>query len=132
MQLYKNSCLWINSSPGLGIVSTFSIAAFDSIATSCTSFLHNVIKDILSFERIQRRTTKHILSNYNISYKSRLLELHLLTLMYSFEIQDVLFAIKSLKSPTRNFDINRYIMFIQGHTKSSTHKKLKHHLHTNN
>ena len=80
-----------------------------------------LIKDILCFERIQRRATKHILNNYNISYKSRLLELHLLPLMYILEIQDVLFEIKSLKSPTRNFDINRYITFTQGHTRSSTH-----------
>ena len=41
--------------------------------------------------------------------------------MYILEIQDALFAIKSLKSPTRNFDINRYITFTQGHTRSSTH-----------
>ena len=91
-----------------------------------------LIKDILCFERIQRRATKHILNNYNISYKSRLLELHLLPFMYILEIQDVLFAIKSLKSPTRNFDINRYITFTQGHTRSSTHNKLKHRLHSTN
>ena len=52
--------------------------------------------------------------------------------MYILEIQDVLFAIKSLKSPTRNFDINRYITFTQGHTRSSTHNKLKHRLHITN
>ena len=51
--------------------------------------------------------------------------------MHIFEIQDVLFAIKSLKSPTRNFDINRHITFTQEHTRSSTNK-LIHHLHINN
>ena len=40
-------------------------------------------------------------------YKIRLLELNLLPLMYIFEIQDFLFAVKSLKSPTRNFDITK-------------------------
>jgi len=91
-----------------------------------------LIKDILSFERIQRRATKHILNNFTMSYKYRLLELHLLPLMYIFEIQDVLFAIKSLNSPTSNFDINNYIMFTQDHTRSSTHGKLIHISHSSN
>ena len=69
-----------------------------------------LIKDILCFERIQRQATKHILKNYIISFKSRLLELRLLPLRYIFEIQDILFAIKSLKSPTHNF---HNIIFIQ-------------------
>jgi len=51
-----------------------------------------MIKDILLVERIQRRATKYILNKFTISYKSRLLELHLLPLMYIFEIQDILFA----------------------------------------
>jgi len=98
--------------------------------TYCSQLWHPyLIKDILSFEHIQCCTTQHILT---ISYKSRILELHLLSLMYFFEIQDVLFAIKSLKSPTSNFDINSYISFTQGHTRSSTHGKLIHISHYSN
>jgi len=49
--------------------------------------------------------------------------------MYIFEIQDILFAVKSLNSPTRNFDITKYITFSHGHTRSSVHNN---HLHTSN
>ena len=59
-----------------------------------------LIKDITMIERIQRRATKYILNDYNSSYKSRLQQLNLLPLMYNFELQDLLFLIKSLKSPT--------------------------------
>ena len=39
-------------------------------------------KDILFIERIQRRATKYILNDYNVPYKSCLLQLELLPLMY--------------------------------------------------
>jgi len=43
-----------------------------------------------------------------------------------------LFAAKSLKSSTRNFNIANHISFSQAQTRSSVHNKLKHHLHTSN
>ena len=69
------------------------------------------IKDILLFERIQRRATKYILNDYNSSYKSRLLHLNLLPLMYIFELNDLNFFIKSYKSASSHFNINDYINF---------------------
>ena len=82
----------------------------------------------MHFERIQYRVTKYILNNYDTYYKPRLLELRLLPVMYIFEIQDILFATKSLKSPVQNFDINNYniVTFSQGHTRFSTCSKLNH------
>ena len=74
-------------------------------------------------ERIQRRATKYILSDYTSSYKSRLQQLNILPLMFVFELQDLMFLIKSLKSPTDNFNINNYITFASGTTRSRTHHK---------
>ena len=71
----------------------------------------HLIKDITLLERIQRRATKYILNNYELSYKSRLEQLHLLPLMYIYELNDLLFFIKSLKYPTSHFDISKYIQF---------------------
>ena len=65
-----------------------------------------------------------------ISHKTRLLEFNLLPLIYIFDIQDILFVVKSLTSPTRNFNIINHIKFSEGHTRSSAHDKLKHYLHT--
>ena len=44
-------------------------------------YLH---KDIQNIERIQRRATKFILNDYDSNYKTRLLTLKLLPLMYLF------------------------------------------------
>ena len=56
-------------------------------------------------ERIQRRSTKYILNNYTSDYKTRLLKLKLLPLMYLLDLSDVLFFIKSIKLPSDNFNI---------------------------
>jgi len=66
------------------------------------------MKDIINLERIQRQATKHILYDYTSCYKDRLLSLKLLPLMYILELQDILFAIKSL---TNQFNIKNFITF---------------------
>ena len=85
-----------------------------------------LIKDILLFERIQRRATKYILNDYTSSYKSRLLKLNFLPLMYTFELNDLTFFIKSYKSPSQHFNINDYMKFRISNTRSSTYHKLIH------
>ena len=85
-----------------------------------------LIKDITMLEHIQRRATKYILNDYTSSYKSRLQQLNILPLMFVFELQDLMFLIKSLKSPTDNFNINNYITFASGTTRSRAHHKLVH------
>ena len=47
-----------------------------------------LIKDILLLERVQRRATKFILGDYSMDYKSRLTNLKLLPLMYTYELTD--------------------------------------------
>ena len=70
-----------------------------------------LIKDIVSLERVQRRATKYILNDYTSSYKSRLQQLHILPLMYVYELNDLMFLVKSLKFPNDNFDITDHITF---------------------
>ena len=50
-------------------------------------------------------------SDYTSDYKSRLIKLQLLQLMYVYELSDILFFIKSVKSPNNSFDIMNYVSF---------------------
>ena len=82
-----------------------------------------LIKDIQKLECIQRRATKYILNNYDLSYKQHLEQLHLLPLMYTYELNDLMFFIKSLKSPSAHLDISQHIQFASHSTRAaSTHK----------
>ena len=59
----------------------------------------NLIKDIFSLERVQRRATKYILSDYSTDYKSRLINLKLLPLMYIYELNDIIFSSNHVSHP---------------------------------
>ena len=85
----------------------------------------NLLKDISRLERVQRKATKFILSDYLSCYKSRLLALNLLPLMYWLELQDMMFLIKLLKEPAYNFNILDYISFSTTSTRSGSTRKLK-------
>ena len=74
-------------------------------------------------EQIQRRATKYILNDYTSSYKSRLNQLNILPLI---KLQDLMFLIKSLKSPTDSFNIDNHITFASSTTRSGTYQKLVH------
>ena len=78
-----------------------------------------LIKDIVMLERIQRRATKFILNDYTSSYKSRLLKLNILPLMYQFDYYDILFFVKHIKHPTDSFNILNYVSFSHSSTRSS-------------
>ena len=58
------------------------------------------------------------------SYKSRLIQLKLLPLMYLFDFNDLIFFIKSYKSPPHHFDINNYISFSHSSIRSSSKTNL--------
>ena len=77
-------------------------------------------------ERIQHRATKFILNDYTSSYKSRLLKLNILPLMYQFDYYDILFFVKHIKDPTDSFNILNYVSFSHSSTRSSFHNKLQH------
>ena len=59
-------------------------------------------------EQLQRRATKFILNDYESDYYDCSLKLNLLPIMYTFELADRVFAIKSLKAPSSNFDISNF------------------------
>ena len=61
------------------------------------------MKDILTIEKIQRRATKFILNDFSSDYKSRLISLGLLPLMFLYELFDILFFLKCLKFPESSF-----------------------------
>ena len=90
-----------------------------------------LIKDIKSLESIQRRSTRFILGS-SIDYRSRLLELKLLPLMMFFELNDIIFFIRSIKNPTSSFNIKDYITVSTSNTRSSCALKLKHSYHPTN
>ena len=79
------------------------------------------MKDILLLERVQHCASKFILNNY-MDYKTRLTHLKLLLLMYVLELQDVVFLIKSLNTPTNSFNISTHVCFNNGHTRFSSSK----------
>ena len=85
-----------------------------------------LIKDITNLERIQRRATKFIINNYTIDYKSRLTQTQVLPLMQFFELNDILFLVKSLKFPTAAFNIFNYVTFNTSCTRSGSNHKLLH------
>ena len=84
-----------------------------------------LLKDIIILERIQRRATKFILNDYQSSYRFRLVKLYLLSLMYLFELYDIIFVIKSLKNPTIPFNIYNYIQFHSSSSRLSHANKLQ-------
>jgi len=82
-----------------------------------------LIKDITTLERIQQRATKFILNDYHSTYRSRLERLNL---MYIFELHDLMFLIKSLKSSSDYFNIRDHITFTSNSTRSGSYHKLIH------
>ena len=82
-----------------------------------------LIREITTLEGVQHRAKKYILNDHSSSYKSRLLQLNLLPLMYIYEL---MFLIKSLNTPTENFDIKDFISFNNSSTRSGSNLKLCH------
>ena len=85
-----------------------------------------LLVDVRSLETVQRRATKFIINNPSMDYCDRLIRLELLPLMMEYEIVDILFLIKSLKSPSRHFNIADFISFNISNTRSSSYLKLCH------
>ena len=81
------------------------------MAPKCGVLMSHLLKDINALEAIQRRSTKFILNDYTCDDKSRLLSLQLLPLMMLYELNVILFFVKSLKEPNTSFNIHNYFTF---------------------
>ena len=78
-----------------------------------------MLKDIELIEKVQRRATKFILSDYTSDYRTKLTQLGMFPLMCIYETSDIFFLIKSLKTPTDKFNILNYVSLNTGSTRSS-------------
>ncbi len=89
------------------------------VSYCCQLWRPQLIKHIKSLERIQRKATKFILNDYSNDYKSRLLELSTLPLMYWLEIQDIILLIRNLKDTSDANDLHKYIKFANNRTRAN-------------
>ena len=78
------------------------------------------VKDIITLKDVQHRATKIITNDYISNYKSRLLQLHLLPLMYQYEIKDLLFLIKCQNQPD-NINIHDHFNFVTLSARRNNH-----------
>ena len=86
--------------------------------TYCPQFWRpRLLKDTTQLERVQRRATKNIVQDRNQDYKSRLISLQLLPLMYWFELLDIMFLVKCLKQPDESFNIFDFVSFSTSNTR---------------
>ena len=85
-----------------------------------------LLKDITLLERVQRRATKYILNDFTSDYRSRLVALGMLPLMYTLELQDIIFTVRCLKCPSGDFNLNEYFHFSSTGTRSSAGLKMSH------
>ena len=90
-----------------------------------------LIKDIDLLEQVQRRATKFILSDYSSDYKTRLIQLSMLPLMYILEIANIVFFIKSINNLSEKFNILDFVDFSAGPTRSANTKLYHKTAHTN-
>ena len=73
-----------------------------------------------------RRATKFIVGDNSLDYKERLLNCNLLPLMMEYEIRDILFFNKCVKTNDLPFNIHEFITFNTTTTRSATFFKLLH------
>jgi len=81
--------------------------------------------------RTYTKVSYQILNNYHTDCKNRLLKLHILPLMYIYELQDLMFFDKSYKKLSPHFDIRNFIAFPTWSTGSASSFRLvqlRHHI----
>ena len=86
----------------------------------------HLLSDIRCLETVQRRATKFIIGSNSLDYKERLLNLNILPLMMDFEIRDIIFFIKCVKTKYAHLNIHDFVTFSTSKTRSSTYFKLRH------
>ena len=87
---------------------------------------------IFLLERVQRIAKKFILNDYHSDYKTQLISLGLLPLSMVLELNDIIFFLKSLQSPSASFNILDYVSFCTSSTRSASKLQLTHALSAKN
>ena len=88
----------------------------------------SLLKDIKALELFQR-ATKYIVDARHLSYKSRLLKLNLLLLMYRLELHNIMFFVHCCKNLGTHLNIKEYVGSTHDNTattRSHSSFKLKH------
>ena len=67
-----------------------------------------------------------ILHDFTSDYKTRLMNLQLLPLMFWIELQDLLFLVKCMKDTSDHLNLSKYITIVTLNTRLGTSTKLKH------
>ena len=116
-----------SSSTSIRVKKLLYLSLVRSKITYCSQIwrLH-LIKDITSLKRIQRRATRFILNDFSSDYHTRLISLHLLPLMYLYELLDVILFVKCFKSPDPSFPIWDHVSISTASTRSASAAKLNH------
>ena len=76
-----------------------------------------LLKDIIMLETVQKRSTKFILQDYTSDYKSRLIQLNLLPLMYWYDLQGPTLSYQMHEKPSGQHQPSTriYILYIYKH-----------------
>ena len=81
----------------------------------------------MNLERVQRRASRYVLSDYTSTYRDRLIELGLLPLVMYLEYLDIFFLLRCLiDAGSDNFNINSFVSFAIQSTRAASHYKLSH------
>ena len=86
----------------------------------------NYIKDISLIQQVQRRGTKYILNDFQSDYRLRLISLHLLPLVYTYELLDILFLVRNLQCPDPSLPISEFVLFSSSSTRAGHSLKFVH------
>ena len=79
----------------------------------------SVVKDILLIESVQRRATRCICKNNELSYRERLQKLNLLPINHWLELLDLVFLFRCMHGLVK-LNISNSVSFNQGRTRRST------------
>ena len=116
-------------SSGHNIINPQILKHCATVLAEPVTHIFNLHSRYCRLERIQRKAMKDILNSRNLSYKQHLTTLHtcILPLVYWLELQDMFF-VKCIKEPPDNFNINQFVTFATGTTRSASFGKLIHKL----
>ena len=114
----KRNCLNILNTRTLTLLYTSLVRSYFCHASQVWA-PQSIVNDLMIIEKTQRRATKFICKNDNLSYKDRLIQLKLLPLNYWLEYLDIVFFFKC-KSGSIKLNIDNYISYCNSKSRRGT------------